>query len=130
MIAAAVAVRLANWKVAASLLIPTGMIMAEADPSGENPFFHDAFISCSRRDLPFAAAIERALKRYSPPKDLPAPHRRRNIFRDAEDFTGNGVFRVGRAASAWIAQAYRHLLAQRPRKRFRKRRNPALCQLA
>ena len=66
--------------------------MAEADPSGENPFFHDAFISYSRKDTPFATAIERSLKRYSPPKDLPAPHRRLNIFRDTEDFTGTEYF--------------------------------------
>jgi hypothetical protein len=68
------------------------MIMAEADPSRENPFFHDGFVSYSRKDTPFAAAIERALKRYSPPKDLPAPHRRLDIFRDTEDFTGTEYF--------------------------------------
>ena len=43
--------------------------MTEADPSKETPFFHDVFISYSRKDTPFAAAIERALKRYSPLRD-------------------------------------------------------------
>jgi WD40 repeat protein len=51
-------------------------------------FIHDAFISYSRRDTRFAAALERALKRYRPPKGLSAPPRRLNVFRDQEDFTG------------------------------------------
>jgi uncharacterized protein YecT (DUF1311 family)/Tol biopolymer transport system component len=51
-------------------------------------FIHDAFISYSRKDTPFAAALERALKRYRPPKGLSAPQRRLNVFRDQEDFTG------------------------------------------
>jgi TIR domain len=66
--------------------------MAEADPSRENAFFHDAFISYSRKDVPYATTLERALKRYSPPKGLPVPHRRLNIFRDTEDFTGTEYF--------------------------------------
>lgn len=66
--------------------------MAEANPARENPVFHDAFISYSRNDAPYAATLERALKRYSPPKDLPAPHRRLNIFRGTEDFTGTEYF--------------------------------------
>ena len=65
--------------------------MAEADPSRENSFFHDAFISCSK-DTPFAAAIERALKRYSPPKDLPAPHRRRISFATPKISRGTEYF--------------------------------------
>jgi WD40 repeat protein len=52
------------------------------------PGLHDVFISYSRKDTPFAAALERALKRYRPPKDLPVPRRRLDVFRDEEDFTG------------------------------------------
>src|SRR5262245_37141233 len=49
---------------------------------------HDAFISYSRRDIVFARALERALKAYRPPRDLPVPQRRLDVFRDEEDFTG------------------------------------------
>lgn len=49
---------------------------------------HDAFISYSRRDRGFAVALQKALANYAPPRDLPLPHRRLDVFRDEEDFTG------------------------------------------
>lgn len=60
----------------------------DTDHPASDPFFHDAFISYSRKDTFFAAALERALKRYRPPRGMPVPQRRLNIFRDQEDFTG------------------------------------------
>jgi hypothetical protein len=51
-------------------------------------YFHDAFISYSRKDKPFAVMLERELRRYTPPRGLSVPRRRLNIFRDEEDFTG------------------------------------------
>ncbi len=62
--------------------------MAEAIPSAEKSFLHDVFISYSRKDSAFVAVLEAALRRYKPPKDLLAPQRRLNVFRDVEDFTG------------------------------------------
>jgi WD40 repeat protein/uncharacterized protein YecT (DUF1311 family) len=51
-------------------------------------FVHDAFISYSRKDVRFAATLDRALKRYRPPKGLPGSQRRLNVFRDQEDMVG------------------------------------------
>jgi hypothetical protein len=49
---------------------------------------HDVFISYSRKDREFAVQLQKALVNYVPPKDLPLPHRRLDVFRDEEDFTG------------------------------------------
>ena len=49
---------------------------------------HDVFISYSRKDRDFAVRLQQALANYVPPKDLPVPHRRLDVFRDEEDFTG------------------------------------------
>ena len=60
-------------------------------------YLHDAFISYSRKDKPFAVLLERTLRRYTPPSGLPVPKRRLNIFRDEEDFTGTEYYQaVGR----------------------------------
>jgi hypothetical protein len=48
----------------------------------------DAFISYSRKDRAFAIRLQKALASYTPPRDLPLPHRRLQVFRDEEDFTG------------------------------------------
>src|SRR5262245_3718236 len=53
---------------------------------------HDVFISYSRRDSPFASALHQALERYVPPRGLNVPHRRLNVFRDLEDFTGTEYY--------------------------------------
>lgn len=49
---------------------------------------HDAFISYSRKDKEFARQLHKTLTDYSPPKDLPLPQRRLDVFRDEDDFTG------------------------------------------
>jgi hypothetical protein len=49
---------------------------------------HDAFISYSRKDAVFARALEKALERYRPPKELGAPQRHLEVFRDEGDLTG------------------------------------------
>jgi hypothetical protein len=49
---------------------------------------YDVFISYSRRDRTFAEALEKALERYTPPKDLAVPQRHLRVFRDEQDFTG------------------------------------------
>ncbi|MDX9976217.1 MAG: toll/interleukin-1 receptor domain-containing protein, partial [FCB group bacterium] len=49
---------------------------------------HDVFISYSRKDREFAVQLQKALVNYVPPKDLPLPHRRLDVFRDEADFTG------------------------------------------
>src|SRR5262249_15757814 len=54
---------------------------------------HDVFISYSRRDMAFANALHRALERYVPPRGLLVTHRRLNVFRDVEDFTGTEYYR-------------------------------------
>lgn len=54
---------------------------------------HNAFISYSRKDREFAAWLERALERYSPPKYLKLVGRHLDIFRDEQDFTGGDYFR-------------------------------------
>jgi WD40 repeat protein len=53
---------------------------------------HDAFISYSRKDRAFAVALQKALSNYTPPRGLPVPHRRLDVFRDEEDFTGAEYF--------------------------------------
>jgi WD40 repeat protein len=50
---------------------------------------YDLFISYSRRDQIFAAALQRALERYRPPKGIEAPNRHLKVFRDEQDMTGN-----------------------------------------
>jgi hypothetical protein len=57
-----------------------------------DPYFHDAFISYSRKDRPFAALLQRTLGRYTPPRGLPVARRRLDVFRDEEDFTGTEYF--------------------------------------
>jgi hypothetical protein len=60
-------------------------------------YIHDAFISYSRKDRPFAVLLEHTLRRYTPPRGLPVPKRRLNIFRDQEDFAGAEYYKaVGR----------------------------------
>ncbi len=50
---------------------------------------HDVFISYSRKDAVFARALEKALERYRPPKELGgAPQRYLEVFRDEGDMTG------------------------------------------
>lgn len=53
---------------------------------------HDAFISYSRKDKTFAMRLQRALARYTPPRELGLPHRRLDVFRDEEDFTGGEYY--------------------------------------
>lgn len=48
---------------------------------------HDAFISYSRRNEAFAAILEGALERYTPPKELNRARRHLDVFRDKADFT-------------------------------------------
>jgi WD40 repeat protein len=50
---------------------------------------HDAFISYSRKNEPFADHFERALESFTSPKGLRSERRRLEIFRDKQDFTGN-----------------------------------------
>src|SRR5262245_61126328 len=54
---------------------------------------NDAFISYSRKDREFAQKLEKALENYQPPKGLPLPQRRLEIFRDEEDLTGVEYYR-------------------------------------
>ena len=61
--------------------------MNASAPDGSS-FAHDLFISYSRKDLPFAQLLERALGNYSPPKGLGVPRRRLRVFRDQSDLTG------------------------------------------
>ena len=58
-----------------------------AGPESATPAF-GAFISYKRADEPFALALEKALERFTPPRDLKLPQRRLNVFRDKEDLTG------------------------------------------
>jgi len=55
-------------------------------------FTYDAFISYSREDKEFAKRLEKALEDHKPPKDLDAPQRNLNIFRDEGDLTGSEYF--------------------------------------
>lgn len=61
--------------------------MPGTEPATPTPAF-GAFISYKRADEPFALLLEKALERFTPPRDLKLPQRRLNIFRDKEDLTG------------------------------------------
>ena len=52
------------------------------------PSSFDAFLSYSRKDVGFAVALERALERYTPPREIRAERRPVVVFRDQEDLTG------------------------------------------
>jgi WD40 repeat protein len=54
----------------------------------DREFSYDAFISYSRKDLPFARRLHEALRSYRPPRDLPVPQRALRVFRDEEDLSG------------------------------------------
>jgi WD40 repeat protein/uncharacterized membrane protein len=49
---------------------------------------NDVFISYSRKDKAFARRLDKALRDYQPPTDLPVPQRHLKVFLDEEDFTG------------------------------------------
>jgi WD40 repeat protein len=53
-----------------------------------SPTTFDAFISYSRKDLDFAKALEQALERYTPPREIRAERRAVAICRDQDDLTG------------------------------------------
>ena len=53
---------------------------------------HDAFISYSRGDKAFAAALEKRLEKFRAPKDLPVRQGYLDVFRDEHDFTGGEYF--------------------------------------
>lgn len=53
---------------------------------------YDAFICYSRKDIDFARSLEKALEAYKPPRDLNAPQRYLQIFRDEGDLTGVEYF--------------------------------------
>jgi WD40 repeat protein len=74
-----------------------------AAPPAYPPLSHDAFISYSRKDLPFAAAIETRLEQFAPPPGLNLPPRHLDIFRDTSDF----------AAGDYERNLDRHLSASR-----------------
>ena len=74
-----------------------------AAPPAYPPLTHDAFISYSRKDLPFAAAIETRLEQFAPPPGLNLPPRHLDIFRDTSDF----------AAGDYERNLDRHLSASR-----------------
>lgn len=48
----------------------------------------DAFLSYSRKDLRFAVELERALERYTPPREIRAARRPIAVCRDQDDLTG------------------------------------------
>ena len=52
------------------------------------PASFDAFISYSRKDVLFAAELERALERYTPPREIRAERRSIVVCRDQEDLAG------------------------------------------
>ena len=57
-------------------------------PEATSPSYtHDAFISYSRKNDAFARELQRALENFKPPKDLNAPQRYLDVFRDKEDLT-------------------------------------------
>lgn len=60
---------------------------AATRPAVAPPEF-DAFISYSRKDSAFAAALERALESYAPPAGIARDRRRLTVFRDEQDLTG------------------------------------------
>lgn len=53
-----------------------------------SPVAFDAFLSYSRKDLRFAVELERALERYTPPREIRAERRPVAVFRDQDDLTG------------------------------------------
>jgi len=55
-------------------------------------YTHDAFISYSRQNEEFAQALQRALENFKPPKDLKAPQRYLDVFRDKDDFNAGEYF--------------------------------------
>jgi WD40 repeat protein len=59
-----------------------------ADAPSNADLRHDAFICYSRQDVVFARALEQALERYRPPRELGRPARPLDVFRDEQDFTG------------------------------------------
>ena len=62
-------------------------------PEATTPnYTHDAFISYSRKNEPFAHELQRALENFKPPKDLQAPQRYLEVFRDKEDFNAGDYF--------------------------------------
>ena len=52
------------------------------------PMAFDAFLSYSRKDLRFAVELERALDRYTQPREIRAERRPVTVFRDQDDLTG------------------------------------------
>lgn len=56
------------------------------------PASHDAFISYSRKDRVFAQRLEKALKGWTPPRELGLPARHLDVFRDESDFTGTDYY--------------------------------------
>ena len=57
-------------------------------PEANAPTYtHDAFISYSRKNEPFARELQRALENFKPPKDFNAPQRYLDVFRDKDDFS-------------------------------------------
>src|SRR5258707_867260 len=59
-----------------------------AQDSPESAFRFDAFLSYSRKDIDFAKCLEKELRSYLPPRDLPVPRRRLRVFRDQADISG------------------------------------------
>lgn len=53
---------------------------------------YDAFISYSRQDIAFARQLEKKLETYKPPRELHAPQRYLQVFRDEGDMTGVEYF--------------------------------------
>lgn len=60
--------------------------MGPTEPPASVPY--DAFISYSRQDIAFARQLEKVLEGYKPPRDLHAPQRYLQVFRDEGDMTG------------------------------------------
>ncbi|HEU4452494.1 MAG TPA: toll/interleukin-1 receptor domain-containing protein, partial [Longimicrobium sp.] len=67
---------------------PQGAHLAGGEPGPA----HDAFISYSRRDAAFAARLQQALEKYTPPSGLGLERRRLRVFRDQHDFTGTDYY--------------------------------------
>jgi WD40 repeat protein len=82
---------------------PIGPLRSASAEDAAAETVHDAFISYSRADRDFAAALEVRLERYRPPRDLGRPYRYLEIFRDEHDFTGTD----------YTIAVERHLLASR-----------------
>lgn len=60
--------------------------------AGESRIY-DLFISYSRADTAFTAALEKALEAYRPPKASEIPQRRLRVFRDQDDLIGADYYR-------------------------------------